>query len=145
MATEIKRPVLDFEQDVAIGIDLPMGSFNGSQFKLNYLTIDQAAANAKNLLLTNHGERPMRPTWGCNLRGSLFENMSAGDELVEEVESVIRENFEVQLPYIEIPELTVTQSETNPNQLNITLSISLEGNAFDTRQIDVTIPIEQGL
>lgn len=137
MAIEIKQPALDFENDVAIGIDLPMGSFAGSQFQLNYTTINQAVANAKNLLLTNHGERPMRPTWGCNLRSVLFENST--DELVEAVEDTIRTNFEVQLPYINIADLMVTRSQTNPNQINITLSINLIGNEFDTRQIDVVL------
>ena len=137
MAIEIKQPALDFENDVAIGIDLPMGSFAGSQFQLNYTTINQAVANAKNLLLTNHGERPMRPTWGCNLRSVLFENST--DELVEAIEDTIRTNFEVQLPYINIADLTVTRSQTNPNQINVTLSINLIGNEFDTRQIDVVL------
>ena len=137
MAIEIKQPALDFENDVAIGIDLPMGSFAGSQFQLNYTTINQAVANAKNLLLTNHGERPMRPTWGCNLRSVLFENST--DELVEAIEDTIRTNFEVQLPYINIADLMVARSQTNPNQINITLSINLIGNEFDTRQIDVVL------
>jgi phage baseplate assembly protein W len=137
MAIEIKQPALDFENDVAIGIDLPMGSFAGSQFQLNYTTINQAVANAKNLLLTNHGERPMRPTWGCNLRNVLFENST--DELVEAIEDTIRTNFEVQLPYINIADLMVARSQTNPNQINITLSINLIGNEFDTRQIDVVL------
>ena len=137
MAIEIKQPALDFENDVAIGIDLPMGSFAGSQFQLNYTTINQAVANAKNLLLTNYGERPMRPTWGCNLRSVLFENST--DELVEAIEDTIRTNFEVQLPYINIADLMVTRSQTNPNQINITLSINLIGNEFDTRQIDVVL------
>jgi phage baseplate assembly protein W len=137
MAIEIRQPALDFENDVAIGIDLPMGSFAGSQFQLNYTTINQAVANAKNLLLTNHGERPMRPMWGCNLRGVLFENST--DELVELIEDTIRTNFEVQLPYINIADLVVARSQTNPNQINITLSINLIGNEFDTRQIDVVL------
>jgi len=137
MAIEITQPALDFENDVAIGIDLPMGSYAGSQFQLNYITINQAVANAKNLLLTNHGERPMRPSWGCNLRGVLFENST--DELVEAIDDTIRTNFEVQLPYINIANLQVARSQTNPNQINISLSINLIGNQFDTRQIDVTL------
>lgn len=137
MAIEIQKPALDFEPDVAIGIDLPMGSFVGSRFTVNYLTIDQAVANAKNLLLTNHGERPMRPTFGCNLRNELFNNVS--EVLTEDIEETIQENFARWLPYIEISELSVLQSETNPNQINITLTIYLKGNEFDTRQIDIPI------
>lgn len=137
MAIEIQKPALDFEKDIAIGIDLPMGSFAGSQFQLNYATIDQAVANAKNFLLTNHGERPMRPMWGCNLRNRLFENNT--EEFVAQIEEDIREGFAVQLPYINIAELSVNRSQTNPNQVSIILSINLKGNEFDTRQVLVTV------
>ena len=143
MAIEIQRPALDFEPNIAIGIDLPMGSFNGSQFALNYLSIDQAVANAKNLLLTNHGERPMRPLWGCNLRNSLFQNMDSNGMYFDTIEETIRNNFSNQLPYINIAELSITQSDLNPNQTNITFSINLKGNEFDTRQIDVVIDTQQ--
>ncbi len=137
MAIEIQKPALDFEKDIAFGIDLPMGSFAGSQFQLNYATIDQAVANAKNFLLTNHGERPMRPMWGCNLRNRLFENNT--EEFVAQIEEDIREGFAVQLPYINIAELSVNRSQTNPNQVSIILSINLKGNEFDTRQVLVTV------
>ena len=143
MAIEIQRPALDFEPNVAIGIDLPMGSFNGSQFTLNYFSIDQAVANAKNLLLTNHGERPMRPLWGCNLRKSLFENIDNGDEFFDTMEEVIRDSFKAQLPYINIAKLSIVQSELNPNQVDITLSINLKGDEFDTRQINVKLDTQQ--
>tara|TARA_R110000868_G_scaffold326615_1_gene587628 strand:+ start:410 stop:847 length:438 start_codon:yes stop_codon:yes gene_type:complete len=143
MAIEIKRPALDFEPNVAIGIDLPMGSFVGSQFTLNYLSIDQALANAKNLLLTNHGERPMRPLWGCNLRNSLFQNIDSEGEYFDTIKETIRTNFTNQLPYINIAELLVEQSDINPNRTNIKFSINLKGNEFDTRQIDVSIDTQQ--
>ena len=137
MAIEINQPALDFERDIAIGFDLPMNASRGFGFALNYTTLDQAVANAKNLLLTNHGERPMRPTFGCNLRGVLFNNNT--DEFVEEIDELIRESFKVQLPYINIQKLEVLRSDTNPNLLGISLSISLIGNEFDTRQVDVTL------
>ena len=139
MAVEIRRPALDFLKDVAIGIDLPMSSFQGSSFALNYLTLDQAVANAKNLLLTNHGERPMRPLFGCNLRRVLFENLGADDLLVDSIRQTILNNFQVQLPYINIADLTILQSESNPNQIKIQMTIGLTGNQFDTRQIDVIV------
>ncbi len=137
MAIVIRRPALDFLKDIPIGIDLPMTSYQGSSFALNYTTLDQAVANAKNLLLTNHGERPMRPLFGCNLRGVLFENLGADNLLIDTIRQVILDNFQVQLPYINVSEINVLQSETNPNQIKIQLSISLVGNQFDTRQIDV--------
>tara|TARA_R110000822_G_scaffold221928_1_gene355444 strand:+ start:240 stop:671 length:432 start_codon:yes stop_codon:yes gene_type:complete len=137
MAIEIKIPSLDFERDVAIGLDLPLGDYNGSGFALNYTTLDQAIANAKVLLLTNHGERPMRPTFGCNLRNTLFENN--GDELTQTIEDTIRENFELYLPYIYINELLVEAPTFQPNRLDISLSISLKGNETQTRQLDLQV------
>ena len=141
MAIEIKKPVLDSELNVAIGIDLPTNSKQGALFQLNYLTIDQMVANAKNLLLTNHGERPMLPTFGCNLRNVLFEN--ATDDLVILIEDTIRENFEIWLPYIFINELIVDAPDLSPNRINIKMSISLVGNQFDTRSIQLELDATQ--
>jgi phage baseplate assembly protein W len=135
MAIEIKKPVLDSELNVAIGIDLPTNSKQGSLFELNYLTIDQ------NLLFTNHGERPMLPTFGCNLRNVLFEN--ATEELTTVIEDTIRENFQIWLPYIFINELVVDAPNLSPNRINIKLSISLIGNKFDTRSIQFQLDTTQ--
>lgn len=137
MAIEINKPALDFETDVAIGLSLPIGSYAGSTFTSTYTSLDAAVANSKNLLLTNHGERPMRPLFGCNLRGVLFDN--ATDDFIAVMEEQIRSSFKHQLPYVNIIDLVVGTSDINPNQVGIQLSISLIGNEFDTRQIDVTV------
>ena len=141
MAIEIRKPVLDSLVDVAIGLDLPTNSAYGSLFKLNYLTIDQAVANAKNLLYTNHGERPMLPTFGCNLRRTLFEN--ATEEFFLELEDTIRDNFQIWLPYIFIHELIIDAPDLSPNRVNISLTISLAGNQFDTRSIQLELEAAQ--
>jgi len=141
MAVEIRRPVLDTLVDVAIGLDLPTNSAYGSLFQLNYLTIDQAVANAKNLLYTNHGERPMLPTFGCNLRRILFENTT--QEVFLELEDSIRDNFQIWLPYIFINELNIDAPDLLPNQVNINMSISLAGNNLDTRSIQLQLETAQ--
>jgi phage baseplate assembly protein W len=136
MAEEIKLNPLDFEPDVAIGIDLPLNTSKGGSFKLNYLSIDQAVANSKNLLLTDRGERIMQPTFGCDLRRSLFENLTT--TLIESLDAKIRSSFDYWLPYININELILTPNE-DKNILTIKLVISLEGNQFDTRSIQLEI------
>jgi phage baseplate assembly protein W len=135
MAIEIKINPLDFELDVAIGIDLPMIS-SGAAFKSNYTTLDQAVANAKNLLLTNKGERIMQPDFGCNLNNTLFENITS--DLVQDLDSNIRSSFNYWLPYIFINELLITPDE-DQNKIYLKLIISLEGNKFDTRSIQLEI------
>jgi phage baseplate assembly protein W len=140
MAIEIKIHPLDFEPDIAIGIDLPMMAGAGAAFKLNYTTLDQAVANAKNLLLTNRGERIMQPDFGCDLRNTLFENIT--DDLYTKLEDRIRSNFDYWLPYIFINELLIVPGE-DQNRIYITLTISLEGNKFDTRSIQLEVNNEQ--
>lgn len=132
MAYEIKINPLDLQPNVAIGIDMPMNKANGAGFTQTYTTLDQAVANAKNLVLTNHGERIMLPTFGTNLREILFENNT--DELVDIVDDAIRSSFSTWLPYIFINDLVITQ-DRDYNRLFIKLVISLEGNKFDTRPI----------
>lgn len=137
MAYEIKINPLDLQPDVAIGVDLPMNSLvGGNPFNLTYTTIDQALANAKNLLLTNRGERVMLPTFGCDLKTSLFENIT--EELTIALDDKIRSSFATWLPYIFINELSITPSSDN-NTVFISLTISLEGNKFDTRSVILEI------
>ena len=133
MAYEIKINPLDLQPDVAIGVDLPMNSsIGGNPFKLNYTTLDQAVANAKNLLLTNQGERVMLPTFGCDIRASIFENITP--ELTLSLENKIRTAFATWLPYIFINELVITDN-VDDHKVYINITISLEGNQFDTRSI----------
>ena len=136
MAIEIKIHPLDFEQDVAIGVDLPIMTSQGSNFQLNYLTIDQAVANAKNLLLTNRGERIMQPDLGCDLSKLVFENIT--DTLIENARDLIISSFDYWLPYIFINDLVIDSSR-DANRININLTISLKGNQFDTRSIQLEI------
>jgi phage baseplate assembly protein W len=136
MAIEVRINPIDFEPNTAIGIDLPMNASSGTSFRLNYLSIDQAVANAKNLLLTNRGERIMQPEFGCDLRKSLFQNIT--EELTLDIENRIRTSFEYWLPYIFINKLTVND-DIDANRVNVTLSISLVGNEVDTRSIQLEI------
>ena len=127
---------IDLNPDIAIGIAVPLMQEVGAIFNLNYLTIDQAYSNAKNLLLTEKGERIMQPNFGCSLRSLLFENLTT--EIQTLTETNITENFRFWLPYININRLNVT---TKPNEhiLQIDMVISLTNNKIDTRSINVTI------
>jgi len=127
---------IDLNPDIAIGIAVPLMQEVGAIFNLNYLTIDQAYSNAKNLLLTEKGERIMQPNFGCSLRSLLFENLTTETQTLTETN--ITENFKFWLPYININRLNVT---TKPNEhiLQIDMVISLVNNKIDTRSINVTI------
>jgi len=108
----------------------------GGLFQQTYFSIDQALANARNLLLTNKGERIMQPNLGCDLSNILFENIT--EDLVTSIESNIRSSFNYWLPYIFINELLVTPNE-DQNRINLKMTISLNNNATDTRSIQLEI------
>tara|TARA_R110000868_G_scaffold67453_1_gene200206 strand:- start:228 stop:650 length:423 start_codon:yes stop_codon:yes gene_type:complete len=136
MAVEIKINPIDFEPDVALGIDLPMIDGAGAAFKLNYMSIDQAVANAKNLILTDKGERIMLPEFGCNLKSILFDPID--ESINENLEVIIKDSFDYWLPYIFINSLDVTNN-ADRNRINILLSISLQDNKLDTRSIEIAV------
>jgi len=127
---------LDVAKNKGIGVDLPIFGSVGSGIKLNYTTIDQAAANAKNLLLTNNGERIMQPNLGCNLYRSLFENET--DSMADNIKSTIITQFDYWLPYIFINSLDVL-TDPDYNTVTVNIKISLKNNTFDTRSIELEV------
>jgi phage baseplate assembly protein W len=136
MAYRVSVVADDVNSDVrALGLDLPLVE-SGARFKLNYLSIDQAVANAKNLLLTNTGERVMLPNFGCNLQNILFEGLT--EERVLEVQSNITEQFAIWLPYVFLNQVNVIP-KPDENQLLISVTISLIQNRFDTRSINLIV------
>ena len=88
-----------FDQNVAVGIDLPFVPDGQGQFKRNYSEIKQARANIVNLLLTRKGERLNHPTFGSNLWNILFEP-NKPEILREDIESSIISAVNEWLGYI---------------------------------------------
>lgn len=132
MAYIIQVNPVDLEKNVALGLDLPLTGEQGATFRQNYTTMDQAVANAKNLLLTEPGERIMLPTFGCGLKKTIFENLTK--ETMTMLESRIKSSFQTFLPYIFIQKLILTPDE-DKNTLYVQLDISLSELGFDTRSI----------
>jgi phage baseplate assembly protein W len=132
MAYIIQVNPVDLEKNVALGLDLPLAGERGATFKQNYFTIDQAEANAKNLLLTEPGERVMLPEFGCGLKKTIFENLTL--ETLQALSSRIKNSFQTFLPYIFIQKLELTP-DADTNTLFVKLDISLDEAGFDTRSI----------
>ena len=132
MAYIIQVNPVDLEKNVALGLDLPLTGERGATFKQNYFTIDQAVANAKNLLLTEPGERVMLPEFGCGLKRTIFENLTS--QTITALEMRIKNSFQTFLPYIFIQKLELTPDEDR-NTLFVKMDISLDELGFDTRSI----------
>jgi len=112
---------LDFKNDVAIGVGLPMNSSVGG-FKSNYLTSDQIHTNLKNLILTMKGERLMHPTFGSVLYDILYEPAIQGDISSLALQG-IRESVQEWMPYITIDDVDV---RINDNTASITVSYKVK-------------------
>ena len=74
--------------------------------------------SVKNLVLTNHYERPFQPELGSNIRRLLFENVDSviAAQIEREIEETIN-NFE---PRVEISKVTAVASP-NENRYNVEL------------------------
>jgi|TARA_R110002096_G_scaffold37730_8_gene104627 phage baseplate assembly protein W len=97
---------LDFKDDVAIGLGLPMNSTTGI-FKLNYVTEDQVHTNLRNLVMTMKGERIMHPTFGCGLYELLYEPAIQGNLSLQATDAV-REAIAEWMPFVTINNVAVT-------------------------------------
>jgi len=84
--------------------------------------INAIKRSVKNLIMTNHYERPFKPSIGVNLRGMLFE-LSTTDSIVleDDIKSAIG-NFE--------PRVVVTQVLVSSmgNELNVSLFFTISND-----------------
>lgn len=137
---------MDFEKDISLGLDIPFSENSGKLFSLNYLSIDQAVTNVKNLILTLKGERVMHPNFGTNIRRYLFEPNTP--ELRNNIGNEIEEAIKFWLPYIRIANLDVIVPKAPAGSqafvdrlhgVSVELTIGLINNTLDERTIVLEI------
>ena len=137
---------MDFENDISLGLSLPFTEKSGKLFDLNYLSIDQAVTNLKNLILTLKGERVMHPNFGTNIRRYLFEPHFP--ELREKIKLEIEEAIKFWLPYINISKLDVIVPQSPAGSqafvdrlhgISVQLTVGLLNNTLDERTIVLEI------
>jgi len=134
-----QRKVKDLKEfeDYAIGITLPL-QIGNTAFNQSFKTIDQVKTNIKNLLLTKKRERVMEPNLGSGLQELLFDFND--DTLAEKIEQTITDAIQTWLPYINIEEINVQQSNElkDSNRVGISLSFTV-GNEVDLNSVSFTI------
>ena len=108
---------IDLDPDKAFGIGFPLNYDRESYgfFKANYSYYEQIQDNIKCLLLTQVGERPGMPEFGCRLQEVVFEQ-NEPNILKPQVEETIKEALDTFLPFV-----TLVQTELieNGHTLNI--------------------------
>ena len=132
----LKRPTYtlnpqDVGQKRGIGISILFN--NGKEvFNQTFTTKDQVKSNLINYILTNKGERLFDPTFGGDLRASLFQPDSDFDNISARLEQEI---------YAYIPNIIIRnigiKKYSDENLVNIILDYSIN-NQNDTLTINVS-------
>jgi|TARA_B100001964_G_scaffold196300_1_gene220776 phage baseplate assembly protein W len=113
---------LDLDPDVYIGLTYPIRKGIMTDFELTKTSYEQAEYNLTNLLLTQKGERVYQPEFGSNLRRICFEQVD--DNLLETIETDIKNTVEQWLSYIIINEIEVLTDDGNTSKIYIQIKYS---------------------
>ena len=127
----------DKNEDVYIGVGLPLTHIKNVFFYRTKTSLEQAKSNIKNLLLTKKGERLGNPDFGSDLFRVVFEQ--EGDDIESKVEEAIRSAMSQWLPFIIVNEIETQFSDINKNIINVSIgfSINVDTNNKDKLSIDL--------
>lgn len=131
----LKRPTYtinpqDIGQPKGIGINVVFNNGN-NVFNTTTTTKEQVKSNLINYILTNKGERLFDPTFGGDLRASLFEPDTSFDNVAARLENEIY----AYIPNIIINDIIINRI-SNSNLVNIALNYSIN-NQQDNLVISV--------
>lgn len=131
---------LDRDNDVAIGLTLPLRKGPGGYFERSYQTIDQVKSNIINLLKTRRGERVMQPELGSGLWELVFEQNT--DELEIAIREEITETLAFWLPYIQVVEFIIDRDIPNIDSYTVEIQLTFSINNDPDRLETVTFTLE---
>ena len=121
MAFVIKNKFpIDLNKRKAVGFSLP---FDGpAVFNPTYTTKEQLKSNLINYFLTNTGERFLNPSFGSNLRNTLFEGIVQDN--LDTLQKRIKENLQQFFPIVDVENIEIL-SNHDQNQIKFTLTYSV--------------------
>jgi len=112
---------MSFQASVTSG-DLEESSESG--FKQIDTLRDNIKQNLKMLVLTNPGERVMDPNFGVGVGRYLFE-MIEDNSVFSDIDSRIREQVSLYLPYVNIQRVEFLSENRNRNKINLKITYSV--------------------
>jgi phage baseplate assembly protein W len=134
MAYNLKKiNVLDLRPSTGVGVALPFST--PAVFQTVYSTKDQLKYNIINYLLTDQRERIFNPSFGANIRGQLFEQITANT--TDNLDLQIRSGIEQYFPNVTITELTFGGSP-DENLLIVKFSYTIN-NTGDSDNIVISL------
>lgn len=124
---------------VSISPKLPLNLSKEDGYEMIKDYVSMVKQNLKMLILTSPGERVMDPNFGVGLRRFLFEQdneVTYGD-----IESKIRQQVKIYLPYLEIEEVSFKSSDDaeeiiKNNMLSVSITYAIKPlQSFDSINI----------
>ena len=97
------------------GVALPLELDDGDGFTMIKSIKKLVRQNLKMLLLTDPGERVMEPDFGVGMKRFLFQNYGSGVE--SQIDSKIREQVNIYLPFVSIIDITFGIADADNNRL----------------------------
>jgi phage baseplate assembly protein W len=95
---------------------------------------DAVKRSVKNIVLTNHFERPFKPNFGGSVRDLLFELNTS--RKLRKVQKRLKDTIEAFEPRVE--DVQVILANEDSNELNITIHYSIK-NSTRKQQVDFTV------
>ena len=126
-----KNPI-DVGSRIAIGVSIP---FNSPQvFTQTYTTQEQIKSNIINYILTDRGERIFNPTFGSNIRASIFENITPN--LLKNLETTLNDDLTAYFSTVNFADVKIT-----PNYDENTISIEIKYSLYNGPINDINITL----
>ena len=105
-----------------LDLDFTRNPVTSDIVKLN--DVDSVKRSVKNLIQTNHYDRPFHPEIGCGIRGLLFENMTPLTALNLERKVIeVLANFEPRAKIVNV----IAQPQEDANRYHIQISFYVVG------------------
>ena len=133
-----KKPyIIDRDKNISVGLSLPLRKDSGSNgwFATSKTTLNAAKNNVKALLLTQQGERLMQPKLGLNLRKYLFEQLTT--DTIIKIENDIVDAFAFWLPFVDLKDIKVKESNPNQIDISVTFNIKRDPNSMESVQVSI--------
>lgn len=126
-----------------IGITLPIVHGPSGYFNQSYDILEQISNNLGMLLNTRRGERRMNLDFGSSLWDVLFEFNDTNLQPI--VEDAVRRDVEKWLPYIQIKNVQVSNTDEQRDSYGVKISVTFTANSLGiTSQQTVNIIAQQG-
>ncbi len=112
-----------FQPSISIDADLINNVADNSGYHLITNIRSNIKQNLKMLVLTSPGERVMDPNFGVGIKRFLFEMVD--NEVFSRIDSKIRDQVKIYLPYINIDRVRFQEFDEHPNSIKMSIQYSV--------------------